>query len=129
MELYFNQIGGLDDNGNYVIKDYELLVEVAESGDIYAQDLLLIHDSRANQIKSNAGAFGIESFAMCIARDYFGVYYDLINGNLWEAFKGYVAGKAWDKAAGILVKFLGLSPGWATAGQVAVAAYNCRNAW
>lgn len=94
MELYFNQIGGLDDNGNYVIKDYELLVEVAESGDIYAQDLLLIHDSRANQLKSSAGAFGIESFAMCIARDYFGVYYDLINGNLWEAFKGYVAGKA-----------------------------------
>lgn len=70
---------------------------------------------------------------VCIAKDYFGVYIDLLNGNLWNAFVGYVNGKVWIEAAKIILSIAGKSASKAnvvaTAGQLAVAAYNCRGEW
>lgn len=70
---------------------------------------------------------------MCITNDYFGVYIDFINGKLWDSFLGYVQDEAWTEAAKIVLKMAGKSASRAnivvTAGQLAVAAYNCRGEW
>lgn len=75
----------------------------------------------------------IKDFSVCIAKDYLGVYIDLLNGNLWDAFVGYVKGEAWTEAAKIILKVAGKAATKAnvvaTAGQLAVAAYNCRGEW
>ena len=40
LEFYFEEVGHLDNNGNYHIDNYELLHERAENGDATAQGLI-----------------------------------------------------------------------------------------
>lgn len=125
LKFYFEDVGYLDKDGNYYITNNLLLEERANTGDKNAKVLLNLYFERQNR--------SAKDFSVCIAKDYFGVYIDLLNGNLWDAFVGYVKGEAWTEAAKIILKVAGKSASKAnivaTAGQLAVAAYNCRGEW
>ncbi|MCI5971463.1 MAG: hypothetical protein MRZ08_00350 [Anaerococcus sp.] len=125
LKFYFEDVGYLDKDGNYYITNNLLLEERANTGDENAKVLLELYFERQNR---SAG-----DFAVCIAKDYLGVYIDLLNGNGWNAFVGYVNGELWEEAAKIILSILGKSVSKAnvvaTAGQLAWAAYNCRGEW
>lgn len=125
LKFYFEDVGYLDKDGNYYITNGLLLEERANTGDENAKALLNLYFERQSR--------SARDFSVCIAKDYFGVYIDLLNGNLWDAFVGYVKGEAWTEAAKIILKVAGKSASKAnvvaTAGQLAVAAYNCRGEW
>lgn len=125
LKFYFEDVGYLDEDGNYYITNSLLLEERANTGDENAKILLDLYFERQNK--------SAKDFAVCIAKDYFGVYIDLLNGNLFDAFIGKVKSKAWYEAAKIILKVAGKSVSKAnivaTAGQLAVAAYNCRGQW
>lgn len=122
---YLRDVGYLDEYGNYYITNSLLLEERANDGDENAKILLDLYPERQNRSAKN--------FEVCIAKDYFGVYIDLLNGNLWNAFVGYVNGKVWIEAAKIILSIAGKSASKAnvvaTAGQLAVATYNYRGQW
>lgn len=124
MKFYFHDAGYLDDEGNYHIKNTLLLEDKAISGDENARILLDPYFEKNRSLKD---------FAVCIAKDYFGVYIDLLNGNLWDAFISEVQSEARDAAAKIVLKALGKSISKlsiiSTAGELDVAAYNCRGEW
>lgn len=125
LRFYFEKVGHLDKNGDYQITNASSLRAKAYNGDEYAKTLLDSYYERQNR--------GAKDFAKCIAKDYFGVYIDLINGNLWNTFVNKIKSKAWNDVAKIILKVLGKSTAKAnviaTAGQLAVAAYNCRGKW
>lgn len=125
LKFYFEDVGYLDEDGNYYITNSSLLEDRANKGDENAKVLLDLYFERQNR--------SAKDFAVCIAKDYLGIYIDLLNGNLWDAFVGYVKGEAWTQAAKIILKVVGKSASKAnivaTAGQLAVAAYNCRGEW
>ncbi|WP_105301337.1 hypothetical protein [Anaerococcus marasmi] len=125
LKFYFEEVGYLDKDGNYYITNSSLLEDRANQGDENAKLLLDLYFERQNR--------SAKDFAVCIAKDYFGVYIDLLNGNLFDAFVGKVKSKAWYEAAKIILKVAGKSASKAnivtTAGEVAVAAYNCRGEW
>ncbi|MGT2799881.1 hypothetical protein [Streptococcus marmotae] len=129
LEFYFNQVGHIDGNGNYQITNPELLLERANSGDIYAQQLYEAYKIRISKRRKRSAA----DFGMCVLRDYFGVYIDIANGQFWKAFTMDLENALWEKAAGTVLKLLGKSASkanvLATAGQLALAAYNCRSKW
>lgn len=125
LEFYFNEIGHIDDNGNYTINNIVPLKERAESGDETAKSLLEAHNEKMFRSRVD--------FGKCILKDYFGVYIDLIQGKLWDAFIGSVQREAWTESAKIVLKVLGKSASKANlvaiAGQLALAAYNCKAEW
>lgn len=125
LEFYFDEIGHIDDNGNYIINNINPLKERAKAGDETAKDLLEAYNEK--MFRSPA------DFGKCILKDYFGVYIDLVQGKLWDAFIGYVQREAWTEAAKIVLKIVGKSASKAnlvaTAGQLALAAYNCKAEW
>lgn len=125
MKFYFKEAGTFDDNGNYIVKDINAIVKKAESGDTMARELAEIYYFKQQR--------SVSDFAKCILKDYFGVYIDLINGDLWDAFVDHIKDEAWTAAAKIILKILGKSVSKAnivaTVGQIAVAAYNCRGEW
>lgn len=75
----------------------------------------------------------LADFGKCILKDYFGVYIDLIQGKLWDAFIGSVQREAWTESAKIVLKVLGKSVFKANlvaiASQLALAVYNCKAEW
>lgn len=122
LQFYFEKVGHFDNDGKYYIDNVALLRDRAQSGNEYALALLSAYSERMEKSPID--------FGKCILIDYFGVYIDLIQGNLWDSFVGYIQGKAWEKAAGVVLKILGKSASKAnivaTAAQIALAAYNCR---
>lgn len=56
-----------------------------------------------------------------------------MQGKLWDSFVGYLQSEAWTEAAKIILKIIGKSASKAnliaTAGQLALAAFNCRGEW
>lgn len=125
LKFYFEDVGYLDKDGNYYISNSSLLEDRANQGDENAKFLLDLYFERQNR--------SAKDFAVCIAKDYLGVYIDLLNGNGWNAFVGYVNGELWEEAAKIILSIVGKSVSKAnvvaTAGQLAWAAYNCRGEW
>lgn len=125
LEFYFNEIGHIDAKGNYTINNIRLLKERAQDGNKIAKDLIKSYHEKMLRTPAD--------FGKCIVKDYFGVYVDLIEGKLWDAFVGYLQGEAWTEAAKIILKLLGKSASKAnllvTAGELALAAYNCKGEW
>lgn len=125
LKFYFEEVGHFNEDNEYIVTNPELLEDRIENGDEVATDLYELY--LANQ---EIQPYGAVSYGKCILRDYFGVYVDLINGNLFNSFVGYVQDKAWTAAAKILVKLTGALGSNANlivvGGQIAVPAYNCR---
>lgn len=125
LEFYFNVIGHIDTNGNYVINNVSPLIERVNSGDIVAKALFEAYIEKLYRSPYD--------FGKCILKDYFGVYIDLVQGKLWDSFVGYLQSEAWTEAAKIVLKIIGKSASKAnliaTAGQLALAAFNCRGEW
>ena len=82
LEFYFNEIGCIDDTENYTINNINPLKERAKLVDETAKSLLEAYNEK--MLRSLA------DFGKCILKDYFGVYIDLVQGKLWDAFIGYV---------------------------------------
>ncbi|EHI69120.1 hypothetical protein ACVRY7_01990 [Streptococcus ictaluri] len=127
LKFYFSEAGYLDDDGVYHVTNPELIKQKADSGSDEVQDLYDLYLSRNAPIYYKSG----RDFIVCIARDYFGVYIDILNGNVISALQGYVLSQQWERAAFYFLQLIGKSTSKAnivaTAGQLAVAVYNCRS--
>lgn len=125
LKFYFEEVGHFNEDNEYIVTNPELLEDRIEDGDEVAKDLYELY--LANR---EIQPYGSVDYGKCIIRDYFGMWVDLFNGNLFDLFVGYVKDKAWFAAAKIVLKVAGKSTGYANAAsaaaQLAVSAYNCR---
>ena len=130
LKFYFEEVGYLNEENEYIVTNPELLEKRIENGDEVAKDLYELNLAYTSDYGDEYQTYGQIDYGYCILRDYFGVYADLISGKLIDSFVGYVQGKAWSAAAKLLIKATGAVASKANivimAGQIAVAAYNCR---
>lgn len=128
IQFYFEEVGQLDENGNYHIHNYELLEEKANSGDETAQGFI-------EQINFNAQENGIatpanlQDYAGCILSNFFGTEIALISGDLINSVVGYINDGAWQAVARIVLESIGGSVSKAnivsSAAQLAIYAGYC----
>ncbi|MDN6194434.1 MAG: hypothetical protein L0I88_05295 [Alkalibacterium sp.] len=131
LQFYFEEVGHVDDNGNYHIDNYELLKEKAESGDVTAQGLVE-QINYENQVKENQGyvtTYSLYDYAGCILANFFGTEIALINGDLINNVMGQIEKGAWMKVSEIVLRSIGGSVGKAnivaTASQLIVYTAYC----
>lgn len=126
LEFYFKEIGKINQNGEYQIVNPQVLRSKALGGDETAKDL---YGSYVERVYTRSAS----DFGMCIVKEYFSPFIDIVNGRSWSAFVGYLKAEAWDQAAILLLKVAGKSTTKANivslAGQIAWAAYKCRSKW
>ena len=126
LKLYFDEIGEINQDGNYVVKNPELLKERAESGDEDAKNLYELYILKQNR--------SVKDGLYCVFDDQYGWIVDLFNGRTLEAIGGYIKDKAWDKAAEIIapvvakaLKTTTKNVNFAITGvSLAISIYNCR---
>lgn len=121
LEFYFEEVGQIDQNGNYSVHNYDLLLEKAESGDETAQALV----QQINQAQPASAT----DYAQCILADYFGTEIALLQGDLVDAVVSEIQSGSWQAAAEIILISIGDTAGKAnivaTATQLALAASTC----
>lgn len=126
IEFYFQEVGEINSEGEYQITNPQLLRQKALSGDDTAREL---YNSYFEKVYYRSAS----DFGMCIVKDYFSPFIDIINGRYWNAFVGALKSEAWDQAAILLLKVAGKGTSRANivalAGQLAWAAYKCRSKW
>lgn len=125
LKFYFEEVGHFNEDNEYIVTNPELLEDRIENGDEVAKDLYDLY--LANR---EIQPYGAVDYGKCIIRDYFGMWVDLFNGNLFDLFVGHIKDQAWGAAAKIVLKVAGKSTSnantLAAAAQLAVSAYNCR---
>ena len=125
LQFYFDDIGHINNEGEYEVINPSLLQERAANGSVADQQLLEMY------LAKHAQSRGVVDYGACVITDYFGVYVDLLTGDLLDAFIGHLQSEAWKAAAGILLDVIGetgVTPSAiVTAAQVASAAYSCRD--
>lgn len=126
LELYFDKIGYLDENGYYIIKNVDLLKEQIAKGDKDDEQIYKIYLSRQDR--------SVKDGIVCVVSDQYGWIADLFTGDLLQALQDFIADKAWGKAADLIIsvaaKALGTSAktlsGIVSAASIALSIYNCR---
>lgn len=104
LQFYFEEIGHLDENGNYYIHDYERLNEKAKTGDETAQGLIAqINYEDQNQI----GTQNLEEYVRCILAEQFSTEIALVSGDLVNSVMGAIEDGAWQVAARIVLESIG----------------------
>lgn len=127
MQFYFEEVGSLDENGNYVVHDYERLKQRADSGDETAQGVLAQTDYEAQ--KTEISPYGLVDYSKCVLANYFGTEIALVNGDLANSIAGAVERGAWMEVSRIVLKSIGGSLGKAnvvaTASQLVMYTAYC----
>lgn len=129
LKFYFDEIGHIEETGDYVITNPELLKQKANSGDIYANEILKEYNYR-NQISTRSA----KDVLYCAVKDQYSWAVDLLSGKTLDALAHALASGAWTAAGKILSvaikqasKLAGKAVGWAyTGASIAYSVYKCR---
>lgn len=113
LEVYFSEVGHLNNNNEYVISDQESFISKVKS------DGFDMYQTR-----------GAKEFGICILKDQVGPYLDLLSGDIIGSIANYLKGEAWDEAARLILKYVGLTGKKLNAGVLAAglaaSAFGCR---
>lgn len=131
LEFYFDRIGEFDENGNYVIKDEELLKKQIESGDEIATQLYEL--SKLNHSEPLVGINGASEFATCVVNKFANSYGTIARQFATGAIYTYIKNKQYDLAAQLMAKTL-IKAGFkvnaaSLAIEAAVYGWQCRGKW
>ncbi len=131
LEFYFGEVGEINENGEYIITNPDLLEDVSNN-DQYAKEL---YDSYLSSKQIHL--YSKKEFANCVVEDQLAWLFDALDGKILQALGEAMATHAWNTAGKILstaLSYAGKAAGASvsiafTAGSLAVSAYQCRNFW
>jgi hypothetical protein len=135
LEFYFDVIGEFSENGDYIIKNEELLKELIDAGDPNALEVYelskLSHDSFNPDFENEMNSAA--TFGKCVVNKMISSYGNIARQFLNGSIYIYIKNKQFDLAAklmfgtlikgGIKVNAIGL------AAEVAYYGWQCRGAW
>lgn len=99
LKFYFDEVGEIDEDGEYIIYDIEPLKEKAKN-DETAQEILDLYEKN----KDVPVPEGVGSYVSCIVDKFVASYGDLFKAFFKGAILDYIKKKQWLKAAKLLVK-------------------------
>ena len=111
MEFYFEEVGTMSD-GVYQIENPELLKERAESGDKHAS---AVYDVYLENIDKEPPQFttqnALTDYVGCLIEETFGMYVNLIRGDLAEALVSALEDGIWRNVVPLLAQITGFAVG------------------
>lgn len=130
MKFYFNEVGHLNENNQYVIHDIQKLRDRANTGDPTATALLKEVEAEIAGSK-NVSQRSVKDFAGCVLMDTFGLEISILSGDLYNTLVEYIKNQWWDAVAEVVIKdILKQTAKKANivtqAAQLAISAFKCR---
>ncbi|MGN9866366.1 hypothetical protein [Bacillus swezeyi] len=134
LKFYFEEVGEVDSNGVYRIKNMELLKERSQAGDTTATNVLEIYqDTSVNKESHGISTRSAKAFAKCVVGKFQESYGYIARGFLTGAVYKYIKNKQWDLAARLMFKTLRAAGFKANiaglAAEAAIYGFQCRGKW
>ena len=129
LKFYFEEIGGLDADGDYRITDWHQLLTRIKAGDETAKRVYEIYTA----INTDLSISSPKDFAICVVGKFRESYGSIARAFLTGAIYTYIAKKQWDLAARLMFNTLKAAGFKTNAASLAIEAgiygFQCRKKW